>query len=746
MAQDHAPSASQISVRPGAEARALLAEAESLRATIAAAVAAPEARRQRARQAFEAARADLVLRQLETMPLARLKETTQGRLRLTAIEAAGYGTVADALTAGYYRLQLLPGVGEQTATKVIAAAHQLQAAMEETVRIRFDPVDRPEEHTELLATLHAYEAAEQAVAPLRSQLEELMPTLQSAADEAALTGSRLKLLFSSRKRRASAIENLKQLEDLLRRQDAVTGPCSVTDLTKVLETPTPDPSRLWQEYQRRAVAYNGLLIEVGELNPDLEAVQGYLPTEIAGRVHDQPLDTSLLRVSLRGYQSFGARFSLVQERAVLGDEMGLGKTIEALASMCHLRAEGATHFLVVCPASVLVNWSHEVQRHSTLQSYRVHGSQRERERTLAGWARRGGVALTTFDSLRALAPPVGIELAMVVVDEAHYIKNPSTLRARAVRQWTATADRTLFLTGTPMENRVEEFKSLVGYLQPEVAARIRGVDGLAGAETFRKAVAPVYLRRNQADVLEELPPRVEVEDWVELAGEDLDAYRQAVRSGGFMAMRRAAYVPLDTAGSAKLNRLVEIVNEAIVNERKVVVFSYFRDVLARVVSVLGDDLAVGPLTGGVNPIQRQKLIDQFTVRPGPAVLVSQIQAGGVGLNMQAASVVILTEPQWKPTAEDQAVARCHRMGQTRPVDVHRLLAEDSVDQRMLEILATKADLIEAYVHDSAVKDATPDSVDVSDLDTIVDVASQAEAERRIVEMERRRLGLEGQPS
>jgi SNF2 family DNA or RNA helicase len=209
-----------------------------------------------------------------------------------------------------------------------------------------------------------------------------------------------------------------------------------------------------------------------------------------------------------------------------------------------------------------------------------------------------------------------------------------------------------------------------------------------------------------------------------------------------MAMRRAAYVPPTPDGSAKLNRLVEIVDESLENQRKVVVFSYFRDVLARVAEVLGD-VVVGPITGSVNPLARQRLVDQFSARREAAVLVSQIEAGGVGLNLQAASVVILTEPQWKPTIEDQAVARCHRMGQVRHVDVHRLLGEDSVDERMLEVLAGKAELFDEYVRLSAVKEASPDAIDVSDLDAMV-VASQAEAERRIVEMERRRLGLEVQ--
>lgn len=428
---------------------------------------------------------------------------------------------------------------------------------------------------------------------------------------------------------------------------------------------------------------------------------------------------------------------------MIGDEMGLGKTVEALAAICHLHAEGAVHSLVVCPASVLVNWAHEVKRHSQLATYRLHGSASDRRQGTATWERRGGVAVTTFDSLRSLSKPDGLDVALLVVDEAHYVKNPSALRTQAVQRWIAQADRTLFLTGTPMENKVDEFKTLVRHLQPAVAAQVSAIEGLAGASTFREAVAPVYLRRNQSDVLEELPPRVETQDWVEFAGEDLDEYRDAVASGNFMAMRRAAYMPGTSAGSAKLARLVEIVDESLANGRKIVVFSYFRDVLSTVAGVLGD-VVVGPLTGSVAPGLRRELVDAFTATGNPAVLVSQIQAGGVGLNMQAASVVILTEPQWKPSAEDQAVARCHRMGQIRPVNVHRLLAEDSVDQRMLDILANKSILFDEYVRRSELKDVSPDAVDVSDADATRQVVSQAEAERRIVEMERRRLGLEHQ--
>jgi len=170
-------------------------------------------------------------------------------------------------------------------------------------------------------------------------------------------------------------------------------------------------------------------------------------------------------------------------------------------------------------------------------------------------------------------------------------------------------------------------------------------------------------------------------------------------------------------GSAKLRRLVEIVGEAADGGRKVIVFSYFRDVLQTVSEVLaGPDGVpgipiVGPLTGDVSPTDRQAMVDELTNAPGPAVLISQIRAGGVGLNIQAASVVIIAEPQLTPSIEEQAIARAHRMGQVRPVDVHRLLSEDSVDQRIVELLTAKREAFDEYARRSDMANATPDALD-----------------------------------
>jgi superfamily II DNA or RNA helicase len=720
-------------------ARTLVADAASLRKSGRAALGAASERRKSARKAYERARDDAASRQLATMPIARLRETTLSGVRLGAIEKAGYTTVGSILKTSPQRLMQIKGVGQHSAVQVIAAARQLEQAMKEGLHFRFDVDRRPKEQTALLETLADLDAAERAVRPLRNDLEPLVASLDALVKPAKRARSRLRMFFSRRSKREEATRAVAQLEQLLSEPRA--GAVRERLDTALAEIDAKRPRvDVWRDYEARTATFNGLLINVGELGPDQDASEGFIPSDLAQRVHEHPLDTSLLNVSLRGYQAFGAKFALVQKRAMLGDEMGLGKTIEALAAICHVSAKGDRHFLVICPASVLVNWLHEIERHTDLAAVRLHGS--DRISNFKVWSQRGGVGVTTFQSLRWLYErDFDFSPAMVVVDEAHYVKNPVAQRTVAVRDFMQYSERALFLTGTPMENRVDEFRVLVEHLQPDVARKVSSLDGLAGAARFRAAVAPVYLRRNQSDVLQELPERIETQEWVDLFGEDLAAYRDAVVAGNFMAMRQAAYAPGNVSGSAKLARLVEIAEEAMSNGRKVVVFSFFRGVLDTVASALAG-AAMGPLTGSVPPTKRQKLVDEFTSAPQPRVLVSQIEAGGVGLNIQAASVVILTEPQWKPTIEDQAIARCHRMGQARVVDVHRLLAENSVDQRMLEILAGKSALFDEYVRRSELKEISADAVDISDLETTRETVSQAETERRIIELERRQMGIE----
>ncbi|MGW5416462.1 DEAD/DEAH box helicase [Actinomadura geliboluensis] len=668
-------------------------------------------------------RAEAAKGQLREIPLARLKDVTDGRLRLGPLEEAGFGSVADVLEATPYRLQLLPGIGPQTAQQLHAAAGSLAEAAERSVSVRIDVDRRDEAMAPVVVALHRLVGAGPELPRARAAADGLDERLGPLVHDARPAGSWWRRAFARPAKRERAREAVGELAAALR--EAQGARLLISQASVDLLRPHVSPDEAWIDFELRASDYQTLLAELAAAGPEREAAEGFLPDDLAARVKAQPLDDAHRRVALRGYQAFGARFALAQRRVILGDEMGLGKTVQAIAAIAHLRAEGATHFLVASPASVLINWVREIERRSALAAHPLHGG--GRAAALEAWVAGGGIAVTTLATLHGLDVPDGVRLGMFVVDEAHYAKNHETRRARAVAAWCARTERVLFLTGTPMENRVEEFRSLVAHLRPELAGEIRSSDAALGARAFRSAVAPVYLRRNQRDVLVELPEVVRVDEWEEFSAADEDAYRAAVLDGNFMAMRRAAYAVPDK--SAKLDRLTELVREAAENELKVVVFSYFRDVLDAVRDALGA-AARGPIRGDTPPARRQEIVDAFTAEPGHAVLLAQIEAGGVGLNLQAASVVIICEPQVKPTIETQAIARAHRMGQVRTVQVHRLLTPGGVDERMLQILAHKARLFDEYARRSDLAEQAPEAVDIS----------QQDLARQIVAEERERLG------
>ncbi|MFD0852880.1 SNF2-related protein, partial [Actinomadura adrarensis] len=212
---------------------------------------------------------------------------------------------------------------------------------------------------------------------------------------------------------------------------------------------------------------------------------------------------------------------------------------------------------------------------------------------------------TTFETLGWFENQVAAQrdLGCVVVDEAHYVKNPAAQRSRRVTRLLNSCERAVLLTGTPLENRIDEFRNLVGYLRPDLIIDA----GELSPRRFRRQVTPAYLRRNQEDVLTELPELVEVDEFVPMSREDSLAYRQAVQAGNFMAMRQAAM--LQGRHSKKMQRLLEIVEEAEDNGRRVIVFSHFREVLTRVAQVMPGQV-FGPLTGSVPAAARQRMVDE----------------------------------------------------------------------------------------------------------------------------------------
>ena len=721
--------AEQSPVGRPAAVRGLLARAAQAASLIRDLRDNEERLHQAVRAAYQASQTAAVRGRLRAIPLERLKDATGSRLPVSRLEAAGYTTVLDLLDATEEQLRQIPGIGAKGAERTVAAAQRLAQAAEQDTHVTADLTLTDENTTALLAALNRARAADKSLEKVREPSRRIGDALTGLAAAAKPLSSRMRRMLTRRTGKEQAQEAVVELDQLLDDPKTVRDLSRIEEANRRLQAPVPKPGTVRRDFEQHAADYFAALSRIAGTHADAEASRGFLPASLADRIAEQKLDDTHLRVSLRNYQGFGARFALAQRRVIIGDEMGCGKTVEAIAAMAHLRARGASHFLVIAPASVMINWTREVASHSTLRAYRLHGA--DLVQNARNWVRNGGVGVTTFEALRNLTPPpANLHVEMIVVDEAHYVKNPDTIRSIAVRAWTDKVDRVLFLTGTPMENKVEEFRNLVGYLQPDLVDSVDEIDAVAGSEAFRRAVAPAYLRRNQEDVLSELPELIQVDEWEEFGPEEADIYREAVAGRNFMMMRRAAYATGSPDSSAKLKRLVEIVDEASEGGRKVVVFSYFRDVLDLVCETLGER-AHGPLTGAVPPAKRQEMVDEFSKTKGHSVLVSQIQAGGVGLNMQAASVVILCEPQVKPTLETQAIARAHRMGQIRRVQVHRLLVTDSVDQRMLEILEAKTGLFDAFARRSETAESIPEAVDVN----------AATIGKQIIAAERERLGL-----
>jgi len=242
---------------------------------------------------------------------------------------------------------------------------------------------------------------------------------------------------------------------------------------------------------------------------------------------------------------------------------------------------------------------------------------------------------------------------------------------------------------------------LVSCLQPDIAKELESVKFLSTAEQFRQQLAPVYLRRTREDVLKELPDLIEKEQWCVLGEEEQSMYREAVLSENFMAIRQVSWHVSDLKTSSKAERLLELCDQAMEQKRKVIVFSFFRNTLNKVTELLGDR-CMEPITGAISPQRRQEIVDEFGKAADGAVLVSQVQAGGTGLNIQSASVIIFCEPQIKPSIENQAISRAYRMGQVRDVLVYRLLADDTVDERILELLKNKQMQFDSFADESVV--------------------------------------------
>lgn len=626
---------------------------------------------------------DLTLAALDKLPLEELRHA-KTRVNLKALQRAGFTS----LKRVYERrntLNVISGIGPQSAQAIKRFINDLYKRLRETASIRVD-VDHPtDETTALIRAIRVYRDSD-SVEQQCERLNRLLSKFKSQCkNELSIVFDDIDWLLADEADMAAATRVKNQIEALLNDPRITWINVPSGKLRGKLKQTAPEKS-LWKAFAKDPVPYYSIIEEIAPDALSAKKKDQGLPPKLIESIKKQSIDLTGLRCTLRRYQEWGVRFILRQRKVLLGDEMGLGKTIQAIAAMVSLRNRGETHFLVVCPASVLINWCREIEKHSDLTAIAIQGY--ARRRPFETWQRQGGVAVVTYDSTAGLTLPDNFTFGMLVADEAHYVKNPQAKRTKNTIELATHTSRVLYMTGTALENRVDEMLELIRQLKPTVARKARSLAAASSSQGFRDAIAPVYYRRKREDVLAELPELVETREWCELGPEERSAYERSVLGEHFMAARRVSWNISDLAQSSKAKRLKEIVEEAADDGRKVLVFSFFLDTMEKVCELFGDR-CLGYINGSVPSEAKQKLIDRFETAEAGSVLALQIQSGGTGLNIQSASVVVICEPQFKPSTESQAISRAYRMGQTRTVFAHRLLAVDTVDERVTKLLEQK---------------------------------------------------------
>ena len=453
-----------------------------------------------------------------------------------------------------------------------------------------------------------------------------------------------------------------------------------------------------------------------------------------------------LRAQLRPYQQQGLNWLQFLRRAGLGgilaDDMGLGKTLQTLAHLLREHEDGRLDrpSLVLAPVSVLGTWRREAERFAPALRTRVwHGADRHQADFTGCDLVIAPYSLLQRDRERWLQQ----RWHLVVLDEAQHIKNASTQAAQVAA--SLQARQRLCLTGTPMENHLGELWSLFHFLMPGFLgsqARFREVfrqpiEKHADTQQLaqlRRRVTPFMLHRTKAAVATELPERIESITPVTLDGAQADLYetirlateksvRAALAGKGLarsqiqvldalLKLRQVCCDPrlvkaapgvTKAAGSAKLDLLMEMLPELLDEGRRVLLFSQFTGMLALIEAALRErNIAFAMLTGQTQ--QRDAVIERFTSGAVPLFLIS-LKAGGTGLNLPQADTVIHYDPWWNPAVEEQATARAHRIGQQRQVMVYKLVAEGTIEERILALQARKAALAQGLLHGAATRDA-----------------------------------------
>ena len=657
---------------------------------------------------------------LMEIPVEELKNSKAG-IRISALENAGYHTLYDLYKAENWKLQNIEGIGEKQVSSIRSILGEFLSRLSARSRIRLTTDRDDVQSRTLIHEIAKFRRIEQIKREAEPITEEVHENISMLIDAVPIR-SRFHWFFSFG---STKEETVRALGDILAYCRSAQYNLVKSLISQYGEAENMGVLDAMEDFRRNSAAYYAIIERLTGAQEQRELVYSSIPAQLAAEIDGFPLDLSGFKGNLRVYQEFGTRYILTMKRVLLGDEMGLGKTIQAIAAMTHLyREDRQSRFLVVCPASVMINWCREIQKFSDIPVNLLHGPLLED--ALLSWKELGGAAVTNYESMGKIVGAIDnrLTLSMLIIDEAHYIKNPEAKRTQYIRALDDESERILLMTGTPLENKVDEMCELIGFVRPDMVQNVRAYAGMRQLPEFREMLAPVYLRRQRDMVLEELPPMTVEEEWCGMTPEDAAAYGVEAIGGNFMGMRRVSFLQEDLQTSSKALRLLELCEQAVDERGKVVVYSYFRETIRKVCDFLGP-MVVGSITGSTPPAERQDLIDKFTQMPEGAVLVCQIQAGGTGLNIQAAGVVIFCEPQIKPSLTWQAISRVYRMGQVQNVLVYHLLCQGTVDEAMQEILAIKEEEFDMFAHDSAIAEAA-------------DGLADKEWNRKVVEAERQK--------
>lgn len=454
-----------------------------------------------------------------------------------------------------------------------------------------------------------------------------------------------------------------------------------------------------------------------------------IPSEIAGVLRPYQRDAVAWALFLRKYQ-FGG---------VLADDMGLGKTLQALATIVTERPANAPPSLVICPKTLIPVWLAEAKRFTPeLRVHAMEGTAKERAALVSAG---GSDLLVTSYSLfqRDVKLYRAQTFYYVILDEAQYVKNASSVTATAVK--TIQAQHRLALTGTPLENGVHELWSLFDFLMPGLLddhatfrrrfeKPIRDRADAEALAALKRRVKPFLLRRTKESVAPELPPRIEQTDLCPLAEPQAALYADvlsrvredifaAVRTKGFSrsqidilsALTRLRQVCNHPAlvdpqasrreeASGKMAYALELVREAIDGGHKVLLFSQFTSMLDLLRDAL-DGMGISHQTIEGKTRDRAAVVEQFRAAEGGTVFLLSLRAAGTGLTLTEADTVILYDPWWNPMVERQAMDRAHRIGQTKAVNVHKLVTKGTIEERVLSLQEKKKAVFDAVVSETA---------------------------------------------